>query len=74
MVERDVGYRAHAALPDVGRVEPAADAHLDDADLTLTRAKYRNAAAVSTSNSVDGPMPPLTSASVGVDDLGRAAR
>ena len=33
VVERDVGDRRHAALPDVRRIEPPADADLDDADL-----------------------------------------
>ena len=51
-----VGDGGHAAVPGVGGIEPAAQAHLDDARRPRpARANHRSAAQVSASNSVGGP-------------------
>ena len=60
MVVLDVGDDRHAGVEDVGGVQPAADAHLDQREVDVAPASSAKAAAVSASNSVGGPSCPAT--------------
>ena len=55
VIEVDVGDDRHAAVPGVGRVEPAAETDLDEREVRSTSAKWANTTAVRSSNSVGWP-------------------
>ena len=74
VVEVHVRHDRDAAVPGVGRVEPPAEADLDERDVGRTSANRANTTAVSSSNSVGSPWRRATRSATRERPAPRAAR